>query len=96
MLILQGYEERTYPSVMYVCTEMTYDKPDDKDVMESDEWTLEKVLMWMSTKKSWKKKPENKKKTISVHNNGFNPTWKETFEFHIKVPDLAFVEFRVN
>ena len=41
-------------------------------------------------------KPENKKKTISVHNNGFNPTWKETFEFHIKVPDLAFVEFRVN
>merc|ERR1712115_296289 len=40
ILILQGYEERTYPSVMYVCTEMTYDKPDDKDVMESDEWTL--------------------------------------------------------
>ena len=42
-------------------------------------------------------KPENKKKhTKSVHNNGFNPTWKESMEFHITRPELAFVEFRVK
>ena len=42
-------------------------------------------------------KPENKKKhTKSVHNNGFNLTWKESMEFHITRPELAFVEFRVK
>merc|ERR1712203_181415 len=33
-----GYEERKYPSVMYACTEMTYDTPDDED---SGEWSQE-------------------------------------------------------
>merc|ERR1712212_667760 len=33
-----GYEERKYSSVMYACTEMTYDTPDDE---EGEEWSLE-------------------------------------------------------
>merc|ERR1712168_505714 len=36
-----GYEERKYPSVMYACTEMTYDTPDDE---EGEEWSLERVM----------------------------------------------------
>merc|ERR1712242_600576 len=42
-----GYEERKYPSVMYACTEMTYDTPDDED---SGEWSLETVMKWMTNK----------------------------------------------
>ena len=54
---LQGYEERKYPSVMYACTEMTYDMPDDE---EGEEWSLEKVMRWMTNKKSWKERPQSK------------------------------------
>ena len=54
---MQGYEERKYPSVMYACTEMTYDTPDDE---EGEEWSLEKVMKWMTNKKSWKEKPQSK------------------------------------
>merc|ERR1712045_419194 len=42
-----GYEERKYPSVMYACTEMTYDTPDDED---SGEWSLETVMKWMKNR----------------------------------------------
>merc|ERR1712241_332531 len=52
-----GYEERRYPSVNYACTEMTYDAPDDED---SEEWGLEKVMRWMTNKKSWKERPQSK------------------------------------
>merc|ERR1712203_544647 len=52
-----GYEERKYPSVMYACTEMTYDTPDDE---EGEEWSLEKVMRWMTNKKSWKERPQSK------------------------------------
>merc|ERR1712228_375892 len=52
-----GYEERKYPSVMYACTEMTYDTPDDED---SGEWSLERVMRWMTNKKSWKERPQSK------------------------------------
>merc|ERR1712045_882730 len=44
---LNGYEERKYPSVMYACTEMTYDTPDDE---EGEEWSLERVMKWMTNK----------------------------------------------
>merc|ERR1712020_392370 len=54
---LNGYEERKYPSVMYACTEMTYDTPDDE---EGEEWSLEKVMRWMTNKKSWKERPQSK------------------------------------
>ena len=54
---LQGYEERRYPSVMYACTEMTYDAPDDED---SEEWGLERAIKWMTNKKSWKDRPQSK------------------------------------
>ena len=53
----EGYEERRYPSVNFACTELTYEMPEDKD---DGEWTLEKVMEWMSTSKSRKGKPENK------------------------------------
>ena len=39
----------------------------------------------------------NKRKTEHVRNNGFNPVWKDaTFEFLVKVPELAFLEFKVQ
>ena len=38
----------------------------------------------------------NKQKTDPVKNNGFNPVWNQKFEFHIKLPSLAFLEFRVK
>ena len=55
--MLQGYEERSYPSVNYACTEMTYDSPDDED---SEEWGLERAIKWMTNKKSWKDRPQSK------------------------------------
>ena len=54
---MQGYEERSYPSVNYACTEMTYDAPDDED---SEEWGLERAIKWMTNKKSWKDRPQSK------------------------------------
>ena len=38
----------------------------------------------------------NKGRTQHVDDNGFNPIWKETFNFNVKVPSLAFLEFRVK
>ena len=39
----------------------------------------------------------NKDKTEHVKNNGFNPVWKNNkFKFNVKVPQLAFLEFRVK
>jgi len=35
------------------------------------------------------------KKTKVVHNNGFNPEWKEKFEFKVHLPDLALLEIQV-
>lgn len=39
---------------------------------------------------------KNRGKTRHVANNGFNPVWKEKFHFESKVPQLAFLEFRVK
>jgi len=38
----------------------------------------------------------NKGKTNYVKNNGFNPVWNDSFDFNVKVPSLAFLEFRVK
>ena len=38
----------------------------------------------------------NKGQTDPVHNNGFNPVWNKDFTFNVKVPSLAFLEFRVK
>ncbi|XP_054846850.1 1-phosphatidylinositol 4,5-bisphosphate phosphodiesterase delta-1 isoform X2 [Eublepharis macularius] len=38
----------------------------------------------------------DKKQTRVIDNNGFNPNWKETFEFEIDVPKLALVRFMVE
>ncbi|XP_040566221.1 1-phosphatidylinositol 4,5-bisphosphate phosphodiesterase delta-1 isoform X4 [Lepeophtheirus salmonis] len=38
----------------------------------------------------------NKAKTEPVSNNGFNPVWNTAFHFSIKVPSLAFLEFKVK
>ncbi|XP_070583259.1 1-phosphatidylinositol 4,5-bisphosphate phosphodiesterase delta-1 isoform X1 [Erythrolamprus reginae] len=37
-----------------------------------------------------------KSQTKVIDNNGFNPTWDETFEFDIDVPQLALVRFMVE
>jgi len=52
----EGYEERRYPSVNFACTELEY----TPDLESSSSWSLEKVLKWVSNKKSWKDKPESK------------------------------------
>ena len=39
---------------------------------------------------------ENKGVTEHINANGFNPVWNKTFKFSIKVPSLAFLEFRVK
>ncbi|KAG7227364.1 hypothetical protein INR49_000369 [Caranx melampygus] len=36
------------------------------------------------------------KETNPVDNNGFNPTWNESFQFDVYVPDLALVRFLVE
>ena len=39
----------------------------------------------------------NKRKTEHVKNNGFHPVWDAGyFKFHVKVPQLAFIEFKVK
>ncbi|XP_042330233.1 1-phosphatidylinositol 4,5-bisphosphate phosphodiesterase delta-1 [Sceloporus undulatus] len=38
----------------------------------------------------------DKKQTKVIDNNGFKPTWNETFEFKIHVPKLALVRFMVE
>ena len=40
--------------------------------------------------------PDNKQQTKAVRNNGFNPTWRESFQFNITLPDLAFLELKVS
>ena len=40
--------------------------------------------------------PDNHKETEPVRNNGFNPTWDQSFVFTIKVPEVAFLEFKVR
>ena len=38
---------------------------------------------------------ENKGKTRTVKNNGFNPIWNHEFKFLVNCPELAFVRFKV-
>ena len=33
---------------------------------------------------------------VEVRNNGFNPTWGETFQLVVSVPDLAILELKVR
>ena len=40
--------------------------------------------------------PDNQIETEAVRKNGFNPAWKQSFVFNIKVPDVAFLEFKVK
>ena len=35
-------------------------------------------------------------KTKSVHDNGFNPSWNETFQFKLKHDDLVFLRLSVS
>ena len=82
--VLQGYEERKYPSVMYACTEMTYDTPDDD---EGEEWSLERVMRWMTNKKSWKERPQSKMfMRLFRYIAGVN---KESQEIEMTVPVIS-------
>ena len=38
---------------------------------------------------------ENRKKTKTIKDNGFNPVWNQEFEFVINCPELAIVKFLV-
>ena len=41
----------------FACTELEYEMPEDTD---DGDWSLEKVMEWMSSQKKRKNKPENK------------------------------------
>ena len=41
----------------FACTELEYEMPEDTD---DGDWSLEKVMEWMSGQKKRKNKPENK------------------------------------
>merc|ERR1712130_487610 len=56
--MFEGYEERRYPSVNFACTELEYEM--DAEESDNTEWSLERVMKWISNKSSWKKKPESK------------------------------------
>jgi len=41
-------------------------------------------------------RPSNQHVTKHVHNNGFSPSWRETFEFWLTAPELAFLDIKVK
>ena len=91
--MLQGYEERKYPSVMYACTEMTYDTPEEEDSIDSKDWTPKEVLKWMSNKKSWKKKPQSEMfMKLFRYIAGVN---KESQEIEMTVPAWSWMWIQV-
>merc|ERR1712168_1085153 len=85
---LDGYEERRYPSVMWACTEATYDVEDDEETGDdSEEMSLMKMMQWMTDKKSSKKKPQNKMfMKLFRYISGVN---KERQEIEMTVPVLS-------
>merc|ERR1712193_136771 len=56
-----GYEMRQYPSVKWVCTDVTY-KMEKEDSLSRDtnDFNLIKMVQEMMSGKGWKNKPENK------------------------------------
>merc|ERR1712105_450500 len=56
-----GYEMRQYPSVKWVCTDVTY-KMEKEDSLSRDtnDFNLIKMVQEMMSGKGWKDKPENK------------------------------------
>ena len=40
--------------------------------------------------------PGNKQETEPVRNNGFSPTWRQTFEFYLTAPEVAFLDLKVR
>merc|ERR1712107_524038 len=64
-----GYEMRQYPSVKWVCTDVTYKmERDDSVSRDTNDFNLIKMVQEMMSGKAWKNKPENKMfKTVQVH-----------------------------
>merc|ERR1712215_202308 len=59
----EDFEERLYPSVVWACTEMTYERTDenddDNDESGSGVWSVFNKMMEMMKKKNWKEKPSS-------------------------------------
>jgi len=58
-----SYEIREYPSVKWVCTEMTYEQDEDgteEPGAAQDEWSILKMVQKMMNSVSWKKRPSSK------------------------------------
>merc|ERR1712107_580476 len=64
-----GYEMRQYPSVKWVCTDVTYKmERDDSLSRDTNDFNLIKMVQEMMSGKAWKNKPENKMfETFQVH-----------------------------
>jgi len=87
---LDGYEERLYPSVKWVCTESTYDMEEEAKEENNDgdgEFSIMKMMQMMTNKKSWKKKSENMMfMKLFRYISGVN---KERQEIEMTVPVLT-------
>jgi len=82
----KNYEEREYPSVKWVCTELTY-TPEVEDAEEGDSFNVIKMMQKMMSKKNWKNKPSSKMfMKLFRYISGVN---KERKEIPMTVPVLS-------
>jgi hypothetical protein len=83
-----GYELRQYPSVKWVCTEVTYKgEVVDEGPAAGGDWDIIKAMQQMMSGSSWKKRPENKMfMKLFRYISGVN---KEQEEVAMTVPVLS-------
>merc|ERR1712127_969059 len=84
-----GYEMRQYPSVKWVCTDITFkmEEEDSNDFNDTNDFNLIKMVQEMMSGKGWKNKPENKMfMKLFRYISGVN---KEQEEVEMTVPVLS-------
>merc|ERR1712037_621116 len=83
-----GYEMRQYPSVKWVCTDVTYKmEKEDSVSRDTNDFNLIKMVQEMMSGKGWKNKPENKMfMKLFRYISGVN---KEQEEVEMTVPVLS-------
>merc|ERR1739844_813101 len=86
-----GYEMRQYPSVKWVCTDVTYKmEKEDSVSRDTNDFNLIKMVQEMMSGKGWKNKPQNKMfMKLFRYIAGVN---KERLEIEMTVPVLSSME----